>query len=234
MKLITIFLILFLAQQTFAQRADTIWYNNKWEKTQEPGKRHYFRVVKKLGAEKYKVEDYYETGAQQMEGFFSSVDPDVKNGEFKYWYRSGKTQMDATYEAGEAIQIRQYSEQGEITNEWERIPVTKIENGKRVTEFRILQRSPKFPGGKEAMNAFIAKTLHYPDVDSDIQGQVIVQFKINTAGKAVDPTIIRSLSPECDREAINLIKKMPKWEPGKQDGELTSITLSLPITFNAH
>lgn len=233
MKLITtITLIFFFTQQTFAQKTDTIWYNNKWEKTQQVSARHYSRVIEKLGTDKYKVKDYYETGSQQMEGFFSSVEPDIKDGEFKYWYRSGKKQMDVTYEANKEVQVCQYNEQGEITNEWERIPVVKIENGKPTTEFKILQRSPKFPGGKEALNEFIAKNIKYSDVTSNIKGKIIVRFKVNIDGKAVNPTIISSLSPEQDQEAINMIKKMPRWEPGKQNGQLVAITLSLPITFN--
>lgn len=232
MKLIITLLLFFLVQKEIAQKPDTIWYNNKWEKTQQVSSRHYSRVIEKLRTDKYKVKDYYETGSLQMEGFFSSVDPDIKNGEFKYWYRNGKKQMDLTYEDNKEIQVCQYNEQGEITNEWERISIVKIENGKPVTEFRVLQRSPKFPGGKEALNEFILKQLKYPDGSLNIKGKVVVQFKINVEGKAVNPTIISSLSVEHDQEAINLIKKMPKWEPGKQDGKFVAITLSLPINFN--
>ncbi|MNY76386.1 Gram-negative bacterial tonB protein [compost metagenome] len=61
---------------------------------------------------------------------------------------------------------------------------------------------------------------------------MVVQFKINTEGKAVNPAIISGLSSDYDREAINLIKKMPNWEPGKQDGKPVAVTLSLPITFD--
>lgn len=232
MKLITTVLTLFLVQNGLAQKLDTIWYNNKWEKTQQVSARHYSRVIEKLNTGNYKVKDYYETGSRQMEGFFSSIDPDIKNGEFEYWYRSGKKQMEVTYEVNEEIQVCQYNEQGEITNEWERIPVIKIKNGKPITEFRVLQRSPKFPGGKEALNEFVINHIKYPSGRSDIKGQVVIQFKVNIEGNAVNPIIISSLSSDHDREAINLIKKMPKWEPGKQDGKLVAITLSLPIKFN--
>ena len=232
MKLIITFLTLFVAQNALAQKPDTIWYNNKWEKTQQVSARHYSRIVEKLSKDRYKVKDNYETGARQMEGFFSSIDPDIKNGEFNYWYRSGKKQMDATYEDNKEIQVCQYNEQGEITNEWERIPIVKMENGKLVTEFRILQRSPKFPGGKDALNEFILKQIKHPEGASDIKGQVVVRFKIDTEGNAVNPTIISSLSPEHDQEVINFVKKMPKWEPGKQNGKLVAISLSLPIKFD--
>jgi len=232
MKLIITLLSLFLVREALAQKPDTIWYNNKWEKTQQLSARHYYRVIEKLNTNNYKVKDYYETGYQQMEGFFSSLEPDMKNGEFKYWYRSGKKQMDATYEDNKEIQVCQYNEQGEIINEWERIPIVKIENGKIVTEFRILQRSPKFPGGKEALNEFILKQIKYPHGGFNTKGEVVVQFKVNVEGKVVNPTIISSLSPELDQEAINLVKKMPKWEPGKQNGQLIAVTLSLPIKFN--
>lgn len=96
MKLIITILTLFLAQKTFAQKLDTIWYNNKWGKTQQVSARHYSRVIEKLATDKYKVKDYYETGSLQMEGFFSSIDPDIKDGEFKYWYRRSKMYANKT------------------------------------------------------------------------------------------------------------------------------------------
>ncbi|NRF39293.1 energy transducer TonB [Pedobacter foliorum] len=232
MKMLITILTLFLAQNTFAQKLDTIWYNNKWKKTQQVSERHFFRVIEKLDTDKYKVKDYFETGSQQMEGFFSSLDPDIKNGDFKYWFKSGKKQMEITYEANQAIQVCEYNEEGEITKEWERIPVIKVVNGETVTEFRLLQRSPKFPGGTEALNEFIAKNIKYPKKGSNIKGQVVVQFKVNIEGEAINPTIVISLTPDYDREAINLIKKMPTWEPGRQGGKLVPITLSLPINFN--
>ena len=232
MKLIITILALSLGQQALAQKPDTIWYNNKWEKTQQVSERHYSRVIEKLDINKYKVKDYYETGSMQMEGFYSSVDPDVKNGEFKYWYRNGKKQMDVTYENSKEVQVCQYDEKGGITNEWELVPVVKIENGKPVKEFRVLQRAPRFPGGKVALNEFVVKNVKHPQGISTIKGQVVVQFKINTEGKAVNPAIISGLSSDYDREAINLIKKMPNWEPGKQDGKPVAVTLSLPITFD--
>ena len=193
---------------------------------------NYSRVIEKLDINKYKVKDFYETGSMQMEGFYSSLDPDVKNGEFKYWYRNGKKQMDVTYENCKEVQVCQYDEKGGITNEWELVPVVKIENGKPVKEFRVLQRAPRFPGGKVALNEFVVKNVKHPQGISTIKGQVVVQFKINTEGKAVNPAIISGLSSDYDREAINLIKKMPNWEPGKQDGKPVAVTLSLPITFD--
>lgn len=232
MKLIVTILILFFGQHAFAQKTDTIWYNNKWGKTQKVNERHYSRVIEKLDINRYKVKDYYETGSVQMEGLYTALDPDVKNGEFKYWYRDGKKQMEVTYENGKEVQVCQYDEKGEITNEWELVPVVKMENGKPTKEFKVLQRAPRFPGGKSALNEFIVKNLKHPEGVSDIKGQVLVQFKVNTDGKAVNPAIISGLSSEYDREAINLIKKMPNWEPAKQGGKAVVITLSLPITFN--
>lgn len=231
MKLIITILALSLGQEALAQKPDTVWYNNKWEKTQQVSERHYSRVIEKLDTDKYKVKDYYETGSLQMEGFYTSVDPDIKNGEFKYWYRNGKKQMDVTYEDNKEIQVCQYDVKGEITNEWEYIPVVKIVDGKPVKEYKVLQRAPRFPGGKVALNQFIVKNIEHPNSNSIQKGQVIVQFKINTEGKAVNPVIISGLSSEYDLEAINLIKKMPNWEPGKQDGKPVVITLSLPIMF---
>jgi len=230
MKLFISILTLLFAQQVIAQKPDTIWYNNKWEKTTQVSDRHYSRVIKNLAKNSFLVRDFYETGAKQMEGIFTALDPDIKNGEFSYWYRSGKKQMDATYENNKQIKVCQYNEVGDITNEWERITSIKIKDGKPVTEYLVIERTPKFPGGKEALHKFIKENMLYGQ--DGIKGQVVVRFEVNENGKVSNPVIIKSLSPEHDREVLAMMKKMPKWEPGKQDGKYIIVTQTLPIAFD--
>lgn len=230
MKLFISILTLLFAQQVIAQKPDTIWYNNKWEKTTQVSDRHYSRVIKNLAENSFLVRDFYETGAKQMEGIFTTLDPDIKNGEFSYWYRSGKKQMDATYENNKQIKVCQYNEIGDITNEWERITSIKIKDGKPVTEYLVIERTPKFPGGEEALRKFIKENMLYGQ--NGIKGQVVVRFEVNENGKVSNPVIIKSLSPKHDREVLAMMKKMPKWEPGKQDGKYIIVTQTLPIAFD--
>ena len=83
------------------------------------------------------------------------------------------------------------------------------------------------------MMEFIATNLKYPQqaVKDDVQGMVLVDFVINTEGKATDPKIVRSLSPECDAEVIRVVSLMPAWTPGQQDGETVNVKYTLPVMF---
>ena len=226
------FILLFLQiQWSAAQTTDTIWYNDKWEKTDDINKRHFFRVIEKMDINSYKVRDYFETKVLQMEGVYSSLEPEVKHGKFTYWFRNGNKELDATFEDGKAIQVCKYNETGEIIDEWERITTFEVKDGLPVKIYKILQRSPRFPGGEEAMNAFIKKNLQHME-GAGSQGRVVVQFTIDKTGMPINPVIIQGLTSKHNREVIKLIKNMPSWEPGKQNNEFVDIITQLPINFN--
>ena len=99
--------------------------------------------------------------------------------------------------------------------------------------YNSCQVMPQFPGGEKAMMEFIATNLRYPQqaVKDDVQGMVLVDFVINTEGKATDPKIVRSLSPECDAEVIRVVSLMPAWTPGQQDGQTVNVKYTLPVMF---
>lgn len=99
--------------------------------------------------------------------------------------------------------------------------------------YNSCQVMPQFPGGEKAMMEFIATNLRYPQqaVKDDVQGMVLVDFVINTEGKATDPKIVRSLSPECDAEVIRVVSLMPAWTPGQQDGKTVNVKYTLPVMF---
>lgn len=99
--------------------------------------------------------------------------------------------------------------------------------------FMVVEKMPQFPGGTEAMFQFLAKNIKYP-VEAQTQGtegRVIVQFVVDKNGKIRDTNIIRSLSPETDKEAIRVVEAMPDWLPGEQRGEKVSVKYTLPIAF---
>lgn len=95
------------------------------------------------------------------------------------------------------------------------------------------QVMPKFPGGEKAMMEFIASNVKYPPqaVKENIQGIVLAEFVINKEGKAVQPRITHSLSPECDAEVIRVIGLMPAWTPGQENGKAVNVKYSLPVVF---
>ena len=95
----------------------------------------------------------------------------------------------------------------------------------------VIEIQPEFSGGDQARIDFIQKNLRYPETDSVIQGRVILNFIVEKDGTLNDITVIRSLAPEFDKEAVRIMELMPKWIPGKQLGENIRVRFTLPINF---
>lgn len=91
---------------------------------------------------------------------------------------------------------------------------------------------PAFPGGESAMQEFIRDNFVYPESarENGEQGTVFVQFVVGTDGSIGNVTVVKGVSPSLDREAKRVVKKMPNWLPGKQDGELVRVRYTLPIS----
>lgn len=99
--------------------------------------------------------------------------------------------------------------------------------------YTVVQEMPRFPGGESALLEHIFKTLKYPaqSQKNGIQGKVYVRVTIAEDGSVQDPTILRSLDTYCDKEAIRVMKNLPKWTPGKQNGENVPVYYVIPISF---
>ena len=93
--------------------------------------------------------------------------------------------------------------------------------------------SPEFPGGEAALDKFIKENLNpFPaGVESDIIGRVILSFTIEEDGSISDIKCMRSPHDDLTKEAIRVVKLMPKWLPGKQNGKAVRVKYVLPITF---
>jgi len=96
-----------------------------------------------------------------------------------------------------------------------------------------VEQMPEFPGGQEAMNEYIYSNLHYPStlVEMGIEGRVTLRFTVTKEGDIKDILVIRGVEKDMDREAIRVVDCIPKWEPGKQNGEAVDVYFTLPIVF---
>ena len=99
--------------------------------------------------------------------------------------------------------------------------------------FQVVEEMPEFPGGMAECMKFLAKNIKYPAIaqENGVQGRVIVQFVVNKDGTIVDPVVVRSVDPYLDKEALRVIKAMPKWKPGKQRGKAVRVKYTVPVTF---
>lgn len=104
------------------------------------------------------------------------------------------------------------------------------DGGNREEIYDIAEIMPKFNGN---VNQWLSANVQYPDsaAKNGIQGRVIVRFVIRKDGSVTDAQIVRSVDPILDGEALRVIKSMPKWNPGLNNGEPVSCWFSLPLTF---
>ena len=92
---------------------------------------------------------------------------------------------------------------------------------------------PKYPGGASGLMSYLARNIKYPfdAQQSKTQGRVVIQMIVNNDGHFINPKVIQSVSPSLDAEAIRVVMGMPRWEPGKNDGQTVAVQYTLPITF---
>lgn len=99
--------------------------------------------------------------------------------------------------------------------------------------FQVVEAMPEFPGGTAELMKWLQKNIKYPSISQEngVQGRVIVQFVVNRDGSIVDPVVLRSVDPYLDKEALRVVKAMPKWKPGEQRGKAVRVKFTLPIQF---
>lgn len=144
----------------------------------------------------------------------------------------------------------QMKSQEELTNTKVAISVADVkgvENGKidiadvkqAVTQeveekvYTVIEQMPVFPGGEQELLNYINKNIKYPVIaqENGIQGKVILRFVVSKTGVVDKVEVIRSLDPACDKEAIRVVKSLPKFIPGKQNGMNVAVWYTLPVTY---
>lgn len=96
------------------------------------------------------------------------------------------------------------------------------------------EQCPQFPGGDGALLSWLAQELRYPESaeKNSVEGRVLVQFIVEKDGSISTPTIEQGVQADLDAEALRVVKKMPKWTPGKNKGETVRVRFMLPVTFS--
>ena len=99
--------------------------------------------------------------------------------------------------------------------------------------FDMVEQMPTFPGGQAELMKYISTHMKYPVVaqENGVQGRVICQFVVGRDGKVRDVTVLKTLDPYCDKEAVRVILSMPNWIPGKQNGQAVAVKYTVPIVF---
>lgn len=100
--------------------------------------------------------------------------------------------------------------------------------------FVKVEAMPEFPGGMAELRKYLAQNVKYPVIaqENGIQGRAICQFTVNQDGSIVEIEVVRTAGdPSLDKEAVRVIKSMPKWKPGEHRGKKVRVKYTLPIVF---
>ena len=110
-------------------------------------------------------------------------------------------------------------------------PAPKPEVATKV--FDVVEEMPSFPGGNAALMSYLNSNTKYPVVaqENGVQGRVIISFVVERDGSISDVKVARSVDPSLDREAQRVVKSMPRWTPGKQNGQTVRVKYTVPVVF---
>lgn len=137
-----------------------------------------------------------------------------------------------------ALDVKGNSDQGEILKVTQRVETepVKAEAPKPEVEnkvFDVVEQMPSYPGGQGALMQFLQSNIKYPVVaqENGVQGRVTISFVVERDGSITDVAVARSVDPSLDREAMRVVKSMPKWIPGKQNGQAVRVKYNVPVSF---
>lgn len=99
--------------------------------------------------------------------------------------------------------------------------------------FTFAEEMPTFPGGNEELVTFIVKNTVYPEIAkrAGVEGKVFVSFVVEKNGSVSEAGVVKGIGAGCDEEAVRVVKMMPKWKPGRQNGAPVRVKVSIPVVF---
>lgn len=99
--------------------------------------------------------------------------------------------------------------------------------------YDVVEQMPSFPGGISGLRTYLNQNVRYPAEAQEtcVQGRVVVSFVVGKDGHISDVTVLRSVDPSLDKEAVRVIRNMPRWTPGKQGGEPVKVRYNVPVSF---
>ena len=153
-----------------------------------------------------------------------------KDGRFKLTIKRGdEVQVAYVGYESQSLPIRNYNEIG-LHLEFDLVK-NNVDEANKI--YDAVEKMPEFPGGKEALKSYVASSIKYPAEaeKAGIQGRVHTAFIVEKDGCVTGARAMTSVDPQLDAEAIRIIRNMPKWTPGMQDGKPVRVKYLVPVTF---
>ncbi|MCM1005218.1 MAG: energy transducer TonB [Prevotella sp.] len=124
---------------------------------------------------------------------------------------------------------------GVVNNEQpsEQVRIKKDGDTQNDRAFTAVEQQASFPGGMSALMSWLAQNLKYPTVAAGqkVQGRVIVRFIVEKDGSITSAEVMKGVDPQLDKEALRVVKAMPKWIPARNGGDIVRCFYTLPISF---
>ncbi len=238
-----IFILVFSALTTLSYGQDTTYYDQNDKKVSTLSEASTYVVSRRDESEKDRTKRtaYFKSGQIESErNYLTRIKGEVLDGKVKEWYEGGQLRREFDYTDGLLNgHLVTFWENGQLKRRdaFERGKLINGEcfnaKGKKVGYY-YYETMPEFRGGIKALQGFIAGELKYPSWSASrgIGGRVILSFVVGSDGRLHDVKVIKGVNEELDEEAVRMIKRMPKWKPGTQDGNAVNVKYSLPVAFS--
>ena len=238
-KNLIILIHLLLLINSFGQ--ERMYFDNDWNKMTDSINAVYYKDIIHQPENRIIERVYFINGQikSEIEFVLNSEEKKERDGKSSFWYESGELKNEIFFKNGK--------KEGLLLSFWKdgtikRKDVYKNnklkkgscfnEKGEKIKYYKF-EIMPEFPGGKRELTSFIKKNLRYPSISNQykIGGKVILEFKVDKLGFIQNIIVKTGVNVEIDNEAIRIIKAMPRWKPGLQDGNPVSVKYRLPILF---
>ena len=195
--------------QGYAQSTDTTFYDVDWKET-DKSNHAFYRIMSQTDDGKPLATDYFKSGEVQMTGTFKSLSPEIKDGEFIWYYKNGQKQTVSLYRDNSIVSTKSWSEDGA----------------------EIINVPPEFPGGMQALYKYIGANFVYPKgLNPKPIGRINLSFVVDKDGSISDVTVVESVHRLLDEEAVRVLKRMPKWKPGMQNDKAVRVKYNIPLSM---
>ncbi len=226
--------------------ADVIkkFYNLNGEEVKSLANAKTIKILKKNAKDLWDVNEFSEDGFLKMEGTFSDLKKENKQGKFKYYRTSGQVDTEGFYNNDTAEgEWRFYFPSGRLSGleTYENGVCTKRnywnEDGSELFDYKLAEKLlPTYEGGQSKVDEYIKKNINFPaeSLKNKLSGRVVVSFWVDESGKVISPKIEESLNTNIDNQVIKLVGMMSNWKPARQHNRPFKQMYILPITFGYH
>ena len=242
MKTVFILLTATLITTSGFSQTDTVFYSEKWEKTDASSARFYRTIDQKDSL--FIVNDFDISNNHLMRGTYISMNPEIENGDFIFYYPNGRVQAEGSFYNGKMISIwKYYNKKGKISKklDYSVIMISNSDliypdvNDKNDDEPFFVEDMPQFQNGTNTkFTEYLYANFNMPIIPEKygITGRFFIQLWVDKKGRMVNTEIKLSLHPHIDCEINRIIANAPDWKPGTHNGELIAVFFTFPFDIN--